>query len=140
MRWFRGLPRWLARACSGALSGGAVGLAFLGIGLVRALFAMLAGEHVTFHELFPGVLLYVAAFALGGAAAGIMARATRTAAGLLLTAIVAAMLVVFVICWMVMGPPLTWSAGDWLFFEGYSILMGLAGGIGVLSRRKKRKV
>ena len=69
--------RILKRVAIGSLGGGLVAFAFLVIGLIRALIALIGSRHVSFEDLWPAIAWYAGGFAIAGIVAGLLWDVTR---------------------------------------------------------------
>jgi hypothetical protein len=118
-------PR-LLRVRNGALAGLAIAILALGVGLVRALFAILGGQTVDLAGLLPTISWYVAAFVLAGAFAGLVWPRRDSPARRRLVFIVGMAIVVGIIVIVESGAPQTWRAFEWLMWLGLSVAFGLA--------------
>ena len=118
-------PR-LLRVRNGALAGLATAILALGVGLVRALLAILGGQTVGLEGLLPTTFWYVVAFVLAGGCAGLVWPQRDSPARRRLVLIAGMAVVVGIIVSVESGAPQTWRTFEWLMWLGLSLVFGLA--------------
>jgi hypothetical protein len=119
-------PPLLSRVRNGALAGLGVAILALGVGLVRALFAILGGQAFDLTGLFPTISWYVAAFVLAGGFAGLVWPQRDSPTRRRLVFIASMAIVVGIIVVLQSGAPQTWRTFEWLMWLGLSVAFGVA--------------
>jgi hypothetical protein len=114
-----------------ALGGALLGVLLLGIGLIRALVAIVAGRHVSFEGVWPELGWYVAAFAAAGIVGGLLWSLRGNRAGRFTIVIVGAAAAVGGISIAEYGAPWQWSHDSVVTWIGLSVVFGAAVEIGV---------
>ena len=127
----------LKRMGFGALGGAVLGVLFLGLGLIRALFALVTGHHVSFDGLWPELAWYVGGFALAGVLGGLLWSLRGTRVGRFTIAIVGAAAVVGALFVPDEGAPWRWHTDTVVMWLTFTVVFGLAGGFG-LERGRRR--
>jgi hypothetical protein len=120
----------IQRILRGALIGGAVSLCFLGIGLLRAAFALFGGTKVSFDGTWPEGLWYVGGFVVGGAAVGLCWPVRSYRAGRIGIWILGMVFVMLAILRMESGPPSMWKAEDFWIGGILAVFFGVAAAVG----------
>jgi len=123
--------RVLKRIAIGSLAGVLVAILFLGVGLVRAVIAIIGGRHVSFEGLWPTIGWYAGGFALAGVTAGLLWGLTRYRLGRWALSIAGAACVVGALFVGDDGAPWKWSYDTVVGFAGLSLVFGLAAGLGI---------
>ena len=120
----------LSRPVLGALAGGVVAAFLIGIGLLRALFAMAGGRSVHLTGAFPELLAYETSFVVSGALVGALWPVRKYAVGRVGIWILGMAVVVLAIMRMEEGPFSAWSTGDVWLSVVLTVLFGLAAAFG----------
>ena len=115
----------------GAAGGAALAVAFLLIGVLRAVIVLLRGRSVGFTGFLTTALWYVYGFAMGGAFVGLLWPLTRWRPLRYVVGILAAACFVGALLIDDDGPPWAWSRDTTTLWLGLSGAFGLAAGLGI---------
>jgi hypothetical protein len=116
----------LLRVRNGAAAGFAIALFAIAVGLVRALWAIVAGTSLDFAGFLPAIAWYVGGFVIAGGFAGLVWPRQDSPARRRLVFIASMAIVVGVIVCLAAGSPGSWPLSDWLIWLGLSVAFGLA--------------
>ena len=130
------LSRMPQNAAVGALVGACVGVAFIGVGVLRAGVAVVAGEHFRPLSSSDARLLafYVIGFAVGGAAYGMVRAVFTKTLGLVMGFMLGGVVVMFAIMVGDEGSFAALDQMDVVFGVIMGIVFGAAAAIGVLRK------
>ncbi len=123
------LPR-LPRPIVGAIAGGFVALFLIGVGIIRALFAVASGHAVDFTPDLPELAGYVASFVVAGVLVGTLWPVRRYRLGRIGIWILGTAVVVGTIMRMESGPVSNWSHNDIWIVVTLTVVFGVAAAVG----------
>jgi len=120
----------LPRPIIGAIAGGFVASLLIGVGVIRALFAVASGHAVDFTRDLPELAGYVASFIAAGLLVGTLWPIRRYRAGRVGIWIIGMAVVVGTIMRMESGPFSSWSHRDIWIGAILTVVFGVAAAVG----------